>query len=349
MNPLVSVVVPIYNVERYLRDCLDSVITQTMSQIEIVCVNDGSTDGSLSIAQQYAENDSRIVVIDQQNSGLSAARNAGIAAVRGQYVQFLDSDDLLVPNAIETLYALASSQRLDIIYYDASPLYETAELEASFGTYSTYYERNGSYLEPSTGPELFSRMVEARDWLPSACLQLLDLTFYRNAELAFADGLVHEDNLFSFQAVLQASRVAHCGQALYLRRIRADSLMTTDKSLAHVEGYLGCYVGAMRFVENRHFAEPARTAVHTVTEQMYRGAVNALCELRNEERAALCPPDSSPDTVIAYSRCNESCASLLDKRRLNRKLRECGAALSKIEKSRTYRLARALRKLIFWK
>ena len=100
----VSVIIPVYNVEQYLKECLDSVINQTLKDIEIICINDGSTDGSLKILEKYESLDDRIVVFSQENSGLSATRNKGMQLSSGEYVYFMDSDDYLELNALEELY-----------------------------------------------------------------------------------------------------------------------------------------------------------------------------------------------------------------------------------------------------
>ena len=91
--PKISVIVPVYNVEKYLARCLDSIINQTLADIEIICINDGSTDNSLEILNDYAKKDSRIKIIDQTNAGLSCARNAGMQIAQGEYIGFVDSDD----------------------------------------------------------------------------------------------------------------------------------------------------------------------------------------------------------------------------------------------------------------
>ena len=94
--PKISVIIPVYNVEKYLRECLDSLLNQTFKDIEIICVNDGSTDGSLNILNEYASKDSRFIIINQNNQGLSAARNNGLNVAKGDYVAFLDSDDYIL-------------------------------------------------------------------------------------------------------------------------------------------------------------------------------------------------------------------------------------------------------------
>lgn len=109
MEAKISVIVPIYNVEKYLARCLDSVVGQTFRDIEIICVNDGSTDKSLSIAEQYAKKDGRISLINQENKGLSAARNVGMRIARGKYISFVDSDDWIDLDFLEKLYDAAES------------------------------------------------------------------------------------------------------------------------------------------------------------------------------------------------------------------------------------------------
>ena len=108
-NNLISVIIPVYNVSIYLRQCLDSIINQTYTQLEILLINDGSTDDSLEICQEYALKDSRINVISQQNKGLAAARNKGLALASAEYLMFVDSDDWLALTTIETVFPFAFS------------------------------------------------------------------------------------------------------------------------------------------------------------------------------------------------------------------------------------------------
>ena len=113
----VSVIIPVYNTENYLRACLDSVVNQTLRDIEIICVNDGSTDNSLSILKEYAQKDSRIVLINQKNAGVSVARNNAIAVAKGEYLAFLDSDDWFEPDAVETAYFKISQDKTDVVIF----------------------------------------------------------------------------------------------------------------------------------------------------------------------------------------------------------------------------------------
>ena len=114
----VSVIIPVYNAERYLSECIDSILNQTMNGIEIVLVNDGSTDHSLDIIKKYSEEYENIVYIDQENKGVCIARNAGLEIARGKYIGWLDSDDMLMPSAIDSLYKLMIQNKADYGYYN---------------------------------------------------------------------------------------------------------------------------------------------------------------------------------------------------------------------------------------
>ena len=117
-KPLVSIVVPVYNSERYLDTLLDSLQGQTYRELEIICVNDGSRDGSLEILRKRSGSDSRIVVIDKENSGAASTRNVGIGHVSGTYMCFVDSDDRVVPTAIEQLVQVALEHDTDAVIFD---------------------------------------------------------------------------------------------------------------------------------------------------------------------------------------------------------------------------------------
>ena len=110
-----SVIIPVYNAEKYLRGCMDSVLSQTLRELELICVDDGSTDGSAAILEEYAEKDSRVRVLRQENKGAGAARNLGIGAARGEYVAFIDADDSLCLDSLEPLYQQAKCTGADVI------------------------------------------------------------------------------------------------------------------------------------------------------------------------------------------------------------------------------------------
>lgn len=127
MTPSITIIVPVYKAEKHLQKCLNSLINQTLRNIEIICINDGSPDNSLSILKQYAQKDSRIVVLDQINSGPSSARNRGLAVASGEYILFCDSDDFLELDTCELMQAAISEKRVDMVICDFNFIKENSE------------------------------------------------------------------------------------------------------------------------------------------------------------------------------------------------------------------------------
>jgi glycosyltransferase involved in cell wall biosynthesis len=116
----ISVIIPVYNIEDYLKECLDSIVNQSLDDIEIICVNDGSTDSSLDILKEYGNADSRVRIISQENKGIGCARNTALTSVKGEYVYFMDGDDILELDALEKLYNLAVERDVDFIMFKIS-------------------------------------------------------------------------------------------------------------------------------------------------------------------------------------------------------------------------------------
>ena len=217
----VSVVIPFYNVEDYFEECVSSIVNQTLKDIEIICINDGSTDNSLKILEQFANSDDRIKVFSQENRGVSASRNRGIKLAQGEYIYFMDSDDILDLNALEELYDFSKSNDLDILIFKLISFNnETGE------RYSIdYYDM--PFLKPFN-KKVFNYKDIGHDTLkisvsPPGKLFKRDLI----ASMQFAEGLIFEDNLFYSEAMLKAKRVSFIDEYYYNRRVRSHSLMTS--------------------------------------------------------------------------------------------------------------------------
>lgn len=242
MESKVSVIIPVYNTELYLKECLQSVCRQSLTDIEILCINDGSTDGSLSILEFYAVQDSRIRIISQTNQGLSVARNEGIAAAKGQYIQFLDSDDMLERNALEYLVKKMEQDKLDVFYFDARTVFDTKELEQEKNGYKTYYHRENHYQQIVDGKRLFVELMKDDAFRPNACLQLIRRDFLIQSGVTFIPGIVQEDNAFTAELILHAHRVCHENMPFYIRRLRSGSIMTKPSGFINAYGYYRCAV-----------------------------------------------------------------------------------------------------------
>lgn len=234
----VSIIIPCYNVEKYLEKCLESVATQTLKDIEIICVDDGSTDGTRKILELYAERYCNFSVIHKENGGLSNARNTGLRVASGEFVMFLDSDDFLTRmDALECLYKKALKDNLDQLFYSAEVFFENEEIKQENIRYIQYYKHNKKYPNVYNGKELFVILSENSDFKVNACMQLFKRIFLQKHNLRFSERIYHEDEVFTVQCITLAERVACLEEKLYGRRIRANSIMTAKNKKNSVLGY----------------------------------------------------------------------------------------------------------------
>ncbi|MBQ7247812.1 MAG: glycosyltransferase [Lachnospiraceae bacterium] len=288
----VSVVIPVYNVERYLGECLDSVLTQSLDAIEVVCVDDGSSDSSAQILRDYAGRDPRVVNIFQENSGQSAARNAGTAAARGEYVLYLDSDDLLLPGALAQLCEKALADDLDILYFDATSFCADESCRSKADIYKDFYQRKHEYPGVWTGSDLMKAMFANNEYIVSPCLQLARREYLTRQGCGFYHGIIHEDNLYTFNAMLHAPRCGYLHATCYSRRVRPESIMTQKVSPRHVKGYFTCYLEMRDLLRRSRYADDQE-----LWDLVY-------CVLRNTrtEFLQLCEEGGDVDDLTGYER-----------------------------------------------
>lgn len=220
MDDKISVIVPIYNVAPYLKRCLDSIINQSYQNLEIILVNDGSTDNSLEICQQYQQQDKRIRVISQKNAGLSAARNTGIEIATGEYITFIDSDDwYATASALATLYHLIDQYHVEIAIGNFD------EFDTSINKYRLYKHNHQSHMY--SVPEWFNFEYEGTSNLSQCFSTAWGKIFTRNffETLRFPVGKISEDDLTTWKLYLQTPSLAFIDQAIYIyRNNRADSI-----------------------------------------------------------------------------------------------------------------------------
>ena len=285
--PKVSVVIPVYNVELYLHDCLESIVNQTLRDIEIICVNDGSTDGSQDILGKYAQKDRRIKIFSQLNLGPSVARNVGIANAEGEYLYFMDSDDMLELDALETLYSKAKADDLDVIYFDPKVICETKDVEEIYNGYKANFQRNNEYNGITIGERLFVNMRTNNDYLVQPCLQMIRREHVMTNHLRFFEGIYHSDRLFYLQCMTLARRVCHVSQQFFIRRIRPGSVMTMGKVFNHFYGYLINCINMQSFMSSYDFEQETLTHMRNEINNCHFVAAEILWNLPKEEQAHL--------------------------------------------------------------
>ena len=214
-NILFSIIVPIYNVQDYLKECLDSVFTQPCKNYEIICIEDCSTDRSREILRNIKDEHPEMkVYYNEKNVGLSISRNKGINIARGDYIIFLDSDDLLVQNALISLENKLKSKDIDILYFNMSYL-------SSYGVKDRSYNLTG--LEDiKSGKEMFINFMDNDIFLTTSCTAVYKSSLIKN--IKFVEEIFHEDDIFFLEAILAAQKTSVLNEVLYLYRMRQGSI-----------------------------------------------------------------------------------------------------------------------------
>ena len=215
-NPLVSVIVPVYKVEPYLRRCLDSIVRQTYKNLEIILVDDGSPDGCPAICDEYAAKDSRIVVVHKENGGLSDARNAGLEIAKGEYISFVDSDDWVADVYIEALWTALESQKAELAVCNYHVTESSYTLKISDCDY-----KPSEVLEPVQAvKKLWSKDAVAfvTSWGKLIKASLLD-------GLRFPKGFIHEDEYTTYKILYRASKTVFLNLPLYFYFQRKDGII----------------------------------------------------------------------------------------------------------------------------
>lgn len=254
-EPLISVIIPFYNVEKYFGDCLQSVLKQTEKRLELICVDDGSDDSSLAILEDASKKDPRITIITQQNLGPAVARNIGLAAARGKYVYFMDSDDILEPEALEILLPKIEAENLDILYFNTRCFVDTPDLEKRLAGTWAYFERTHSYPLVCKGEDMLRQFHAHKEYIVVVWLQLIRRDFLRQNHISFCPGNICDDELFSFTAMLMAQRVGYVTHVLHRYRIRENSIMTTPIAFKNVYGPFVCFLEMQKLLAGLSLAD----------------------------------------------------------------------------------------------
>lgn len=228
--PKFSIIVPIYNVESFLKECIDSVLLQDFQDYELICINDGSTDNSLEVLKTFS--DSRIKIINQENQGLSCARNSGLDIALGEYIWFIDSDDKIAEHSLSDLNKLIDQKPYDLVFFNATVFFDNKELENK-GWFE--YKRSSSGEIQSLS--FFENEMKNNKLIVQSCCYIFKREIFKN--IRFIPHIYHEDNPFFIQLIFQNPN-ALCyvvKKEFFLRRIRDNSIMTSKKSLKHFLGY----------------------------------------------------------------------------------------------------------------
>lgn len=268
-NELISIIVPIYNVEKYLKKCLDSILAQTYTNLEIILIDDGSPDGCPAICDEYAEKDDRIVVIHKENGGVSSARNAGLENVSGEFIGWVDPDDYIEPNMFEELYKNIKENNSDIAICSVK----------HFGYENRIEKYDNSVL---SGDEFLRRILNGKikSYL---CNKLFSKNIFDS--VVFPYGENYEDHYIMHLIAEKAQKVSTIGKPLYFYRIWKKSITFSNKG-KKAKAYLKSSNNRVDYFYNSEFYVDAiqgklsclRTIVSDMSNKCYRKELKHLID-----------------------------------------------------------------------
>jgi len=273
-----SIIVPVYNVQDYLSDCLDSIVNQNVDDYEIILVDDGSTDESGTICDNYCNMYSNVKVIHKENGGLGSARNVGASTAVGHYIMFLDSDDYYMPNSLAELLDTAERDDLDILMYGAQILVEDGSSHKN-----TYERKNKKFNVITTGIESIDEDLNNKEYHSSACFRMIKRSFLLSTKIEYKEGIIHEDVAPTFLTCIQAKRVETKNVNPYVRRYRSGSIMNERTFEKSKEGYLYS-IKEIKSYSNRTNNRSAVRVCNKFISKIIKCLVFDYCKLEASER-----------------------------------------------------------------
>lgn len=227
-NPKFSIIVPVYNVEQYIDECLNSILNQTLQDFEVICINDGSSDNSLEILNSFAKNDKRFIVISQENQGQGVARNNALKIANGEYIVFVDPDDWIEKNMLEEIYKTFKTTNTNVIEFNYKKYNETSKNDKAISL-AQHIKKNHSYKLKSNGSyniknlkKMLLYKIRLYPWV-----RAYSNSFLKNIGAIFSPTKRGEDQLFAFIVLFNAEKIQYLDKILYTYRIRKGSAINS--------------------------------------------------------------------------------------------------------------------------
>ncbi|MBE6382570.1 MAG: glycosyltransferase [Lentisphaerae bacterium] len=289
MMPKISVIIPVYNVEKYLGECLDSILGQTLKDIEVICVDDGSTDGSPRILSDYAAKDARVRLFSSPHAGAFRAREVGVNAASGEFIHFMDADDMLASNAFEQLCTACERENLDQIIFASSVFCEDdvpADLRAWAGRMVRYYSISPACCgKVMGGMDLMRTLFENDCYHVSPPLRLIRATVVRDRDYPFPDATTRADNYFTTLSLYYSGRAMAISDRFYRRRVRNGSITSADGAFRrHSRNILAVLIALYRFAPLREELRNPETVLARFSAQLSVAMYGKSWHLTPDER-----------------------------------------------------------------
>lgn len=284
--PEVTLIVPVYNTAPYLKRCLDSILSQTFQNFELLCINDGSIDNSLEILKHYAESDSRIKIISQKNKGLSRVRNRGIMSASTNYLMFIDSDDTIEANMLEKLYQNIIDNNCDIVLGNYKHLNQQGEVQKTMPHIDTTMEKM----------TLFKKVI-INEISSSPCSCLYAKTLFTKNNLFFEDDIFFEDAAFQYKAIFYARAISILNEALYNYYHLNEDSITNTISLKHIEDLFFIFQDTASFLHKKQI----QNVNYLLQLRIYNTLKYLLLKI---SRHALSPQSIEPVLKLLWEKTN---------------------------------------------
>ena len=237
-----SVIIPVYNTAQFLPDCLNSILVRNTFDGEVICIDDGSTDSSVQVLQQYASRYQKLRIITQTNQRQGAARNVGIEAAQNDYILMVDSDDMVAEGAIDRILGLIENE--DVVYF------QTCYFDQKNHTQGVY--RHRSVAKKMNGRDYFEHVVNLDDYTSFSPVAFYRRSFLYKHNIRFIPGVYHEDHAWVAHLLCQAHSITSLNEPLYIYRIREGSTMHSI-TLSHCQDRLTVAANIIEFCQNHHW------------------------------------------------------------------------------------------------
>ena len=318
-----------------MEQCIKSLLEQTLRDIEIICIDDGSTDSSSEIIEEKALADERIRIIHQSNSGLSKTRNEGLKVAKGKYVYFIDSDDFLDKDGLEQLYHIAESEALDALLFNGRIIYEEGVDKEHCGFSENHYIKKKDYSEPRLGLDFLVDV--SNEYTVNMGLIFFRRAFLYENALMFYEGILHEDNLFMFQAICASERISHTPIIIFNYRVRPGSIMQKKASYKNCQGYYICYREILLQAMKMELNENQIKSIDRILSRMKASLMDTYSSLPLDERKKVLSLDNAFERKLG-----ESLLLKMQEENINEEKNKTQEELIRVESSISYRLGMAI-------
>lgn len=270
-----SIILPVYNVEKYLEPCLDSIYNQSFQDFEIIAINDGSTDGSLDILNTYRDKYGKMIIITQENKGLSATRNVGVFYAKGEFICYVDSDDLISPVMLEKIY-YHFHETVDMVAYNhiyVDERFELSELDI-------HKEPEIKPLK-GNGKEIYMSLSKVNKYRNMACRICIRRTFLDEIGITFVEGIFYEDVMYTLICYLKAKFMVYIDDELYVYRRREGSITCSTKFAKGADSYISVLAQLIDYLGEEIYDEKIEECIlNNIGREMIDGIRSKLAMLR---------------------------------------------------------------------